>query len=62
LVAAVNAFLKLFRSIEARQVAEEALVYAEIGWMKRSANYWSLAYNIEKHHRENMKRVDASEK
>jgi hypothetical protein len=58
----VNAILKLFRSNEARQVAEEALVYAEIGWVKRSANYWSLAYNIEKYFRENEARADTSEK
>lgn len=55
-------FLKLFRCIEARLAAEEALEYTALGRMRRAASYWSLAYDIEKHFRENEERAGASEK
>lgn len=58
----MNAFLKLFRSIEARMVAEEALEYTALGGMKRAASYWSMAYEMEKFFRENEQRSRASEK
>lgn len=44
-------FLRLFRCLESRLAAQDALEYTALGQWRKAASYWALAYELEQEFR-----------